>query len=161
MCSSFSKNFALYNERVGTLVVMTQSPASARAVLSQVKQSIRTTYSNPPAHGAAIVRTILSEPELRAGWQNEVDAMRHRIQEMRQMFVQQLDERNIHLAVNGNGFLMNQFGMFSFSGLDRDAILRLRESHSVYIVDSGRINFAGITPANVQYLCDSIAKVIS
>jgi aspartate aminotransferase/aromatic-amino-acid transaminase len=160
ICSSFSKNFALYNERVGALTVVAADGETASAILSQIKMSVRACYSNPPAHGAAIVATILEDEDLRQQWEGELDAMRHRIHDMRQLFVSGLDRRGVKLGPDGNEFLLGQQGMFSFSGLDPEQVERLRQEHSIYIVGSGRVNFAGMTPGNMDRLCDAIAEVV-
>jgi aspartate/tyrosine/aromatic aminotransferase len=159
VCSSFSKNFALYNERVGALTVVTDSKAAAAKVLSQIKLCVRSSYSNPPAHGAAIVVSILDDAELRAVWQDELATMRQRIYDMRRLFVDSLDQREVRLSQGGNQFFLRQWGMFSISGLDKQQVRELREKHSVYIVGSGRVNFAGMTPSNMDYLCDAIAAL--
>lgn len=160
VCSSFSKNFALYNERVGALSVVCANPETTAAILSQIKKSIRVCYSNPPAHGAAIVATILEDPELRQRWESELAGMRRRINEMRRRFVAGLDRRGVKLGPEGNDFLLDQRGMFSFSGLDAHQVERLRREHSIYIVGSGRVNFAGMTPGNLDRLCDAVAEVV-
>lgn len=159
VCTSFSKNFALYNERVGALTVVTPTPDTAAAVLSQLKSTARVNYSNPPAHGAAIVSNIMSSREMTDQWLDELESMRRRIIGMRQLFVAGLDERGVKLAADGNDFLLDQHGMFSFSGLQPSQIERLRDEHSIYIVGSGRVNFASMTTASMKYLCDAIAQV--
>jgi len=159
ICSSFSKNFGLYNERVGALTVISASAASASAVRSQMKSLIRASYSNPPAHGSAIVTTVLADAELRASWQQELAGMRGRIQAMRRLFARELESRGVELSAAGNDFIVEQTGMFSFSGLSRKQVLRLRDEHAIYIVDSGRLNVAGMTQGNMARLCDAIAAV--
>lgn len=160
VCSSFSKNFGLYNERVGALTMVAQDATAAERVLSQVKVSIRSNYSNPPAHGGAIVTTILSDASLRQQWLGELAAMRERIHQMRSLFARELDQRGIKLSAAGNGFIAQQRGMFSFSGLGKEQVARLRDEHAIYIVGSGRVNVAGMTPQNIPLLCDAIAKVL-
>ena len=160
ICSSFSKNFALYNERVGALTIVSATAETTAAILSQIKMSVRVCYSNPPAHGAAIVATILEDDDLRQRWEGELDAMRHRIHDMRRLFVASLDKRGVELGPEGNEHLLGQRGMFSFSGLDPEQVERLRQEHSIYIVGSGRVNFAGMTPGNMDRLCDAIAEVV-
>lgn len=159
VCSSFSKNFALYNERVGALTILTSTADAVPAVTSQVKLCIRSTYSNPPAHGGAIVTTILSDDTLRSAWMEELAGMRGRIQEMRRAFVSGLDERGVQLSSGGNEFLLHQNGMFSFSGLTEQQVERLREEHAMYVVGSGRVNFAAMTPESMPRICDAIATV--
>ena len=159
VCSSFSKNFGLYNERVGALSVVAASAGEALAVQSQVKSLVRANYSNPPAHGSAIVTTILGDAELRALWQRELAEMRERIHAMRRLFARELERRGVRLSPAGNDFIAAQEGMFSFSGLDREQVARLRDEHAIYIVGSGRLNVAGMTESNMPRLCDAIAAV--
>ena len=157
IASSYSKNFGLYNERVGALTLVAASEEAANAALSQIKSIIRANYSNPPAHGAKIVTTILRSPELRADWEIEVAEMRRRIHEMRRRFVQQLAALGVERDFS---FIERQYGMFSFTGLTKDQVLTLRSRHAIYIVDSGRINVAGMTEANLPALCEAIAGVL-
>lgn len=159
ICSSFSKNLGLYAERVGTMTAVTPSAERAEVVLSQVKKAVRANYSNPPMHGSAIVVEVLGDEGLRRRWLEELDGMRSRIQSMRQLLASGLDRRGVRLAPEGNGFIVEQNGMFSYSGLERDQVLRLRQEHAVYMVDSGRLNVAGINEGNVDRLCDAIAAV--
>ena len=157
VCSSFSKNFGLYNERVGALTAVAATPQAAQAVMSQIKAVIRSNYSNPPAHGGQIVITILEDPALRKQWEAEVAHMRDRINTMRTLFVKTLAAK----GVKGDySFIEQQKGMFSFSGLTKQQVQALRDNHSIYIVGSGRINVAGITEANVDTLCAAIATVV-
>ncbi len=160
ICTSFSKNFALYNERVGALTVMAPTAEAAAAVLSQVKHAARVSFSNPPAHGAAIITAILESPELSERWQEELEAMRLRIVEMRRLFAEGLDRRGVALAADGNEFLNRQHGMFSFLGLSPQQVERLREEFSIYLVGSSRVNFASMTSASMDDLCDAVAKVV-
>jgi aspartate/tyrosine/aromatic aminotransferase len=157
ICSSFSKNFGLYNERTGALTVVAATPAAAHAVQSHVKVVIRRNYSNPPSHGGSIVLAILDDPELRSQWEGEVTAMRDRINGMRKLFVDTLQAQGVQRDFS---YLIQQRGMFSFSGLNPDQVQRLREQHSVYIVGSGRINVAGMTAQNMPRLCEAIRSVL-
>jgi aspartate aminotransferase len=157
IASSFSKNFGLYSERVGALTVVCGTDAAAEAVMSQLKVCIRTNYSNPPAHGAEIVTTILGDPQLRRMWDDEVRDIRERINGMRSLFVRTLAEVGIQRDFS---FIARQRGMFSFSGLTPEQVRRLRDEHAIYIVGSGRINVAGMTPDNVRPLCAAIADVL-
>jgi aspartate/tyrosine/aromatic aminotransferase len=157
VCSSFSKNFGLYNERVGALTLVGASAPEVERALSQLKRVIRANYSNPPAHGANIVTTILNHPALRAEWETEVAAMRQRIAGMRRSFVETLRAKGVKQDFS---FLIRQKGMFSFSGLSKDHVQQLRDRHSIYVVGSGRINVAGMTPANMDALCEAIAGVL-
>ncbi|WP_417697621.1 amino acid aminotransferase [Psychromonas sp.] len=157
IANSFSKNFGLYNERVGGITLVAEDSDIADAAFSQIKAGIRSNYSNPPSHGAAIVTTILNDAVLYEQWVQEVADMRNRIQEMRDLFVATLKEK----GVEGDfSFISRQLGMFSFSGLTVDQVNRLKEEYAVYIVGSGRISVAGMTKNNMQPLCDALAKVI-
>jgi aspartate/tyrosine/aromatic aminotransferase len=157
VCSSFSKNFGLYNERTGALTVVAEDKAAAQAVLSQIKICIRTNYSNPPAHGGAIVSTILGDAELRARWEVELAEMRSRIRIMREHFAKTLEAKG---ATADFSFITRQRGMFSFSGLSRDQVERLKSDHAVYIVGSGRIIVAGMTETNMGPRTDAILAVL-
>jgi len=157
VANSFSKNFGLYNERVGGITLVAEDSAIAAAAFSQIKAGIRANYSNPPAHGAAVVTTILNDAELYKQWDQEVADMRERIQEMRDLFVATLKEKGIS---GDYSFISRQNGMFSFSGLSVDQVSRLKEEFAIYIVGSGRISVAGMTKENMQPLCDALAKVI-
>ncbi len=161
ICSSYSKNIGLYNERVGALTVVAADAERAQAVLSQIKRTVRANYSNPPAHGAAIVTAILGDAELRQTWLDELTGMRRRIRRMRECFAAGLDERGVELHPAGNNFIVRQRGMFSFTGLTPEEVEALQRQHAIYAVGSGRINVAGITEANVDRLCDAIAAVRS
>jgi aspartate/tyrosine/aromatic aminotransferase len=161
ICNSFSKNFSLYNERVGALTVLTTSGEAARAVLSQIRISIRVSYSNPPAHGASIVSTILGDSDLRELWQQELSEMRTRILEMRSLFVEGLDARGLELDQSTNQVYLEHHGMFSFTGLEPQQINELREKHGIYMLASSRINFAGLTSETVSPVCDAIASVVN
>jgi aspartate/tyrosine/aromatic aminotransferase len=157
ICSSFSKNFGLYNERTGALTVKGKRAEEVAAVFSQLKTCARTNYSNPPAHGGAIVTTILSDAELKQRWIAEVAAMRDRINGMRTLFVETLKARG---ANRDFSFIVDQKGMFSFSGLTKEHVERLRDEFAIYIVGSGRINVAGMTQDNMGPLCDAIVRVL-
>lgn len=157
ICSSFSKNFGLYNERVGALTVVAGNEQGAQIALSQLKACIRANYSNPPAHGAAIITTILNDSDLRAEWESEVTAMRDRINGMRALFVDTLKAKGVQRDFS---FLKQQRGMFSFSGLTKEQVETLRQKYAIYILASGRINVAGMTQSNMQPLCDAIADVL-
>jgi len=157
ICSSFSKNFGLYCERIGALTIVAENAAAAEAALSHAKLSVRTNYSNPPKHGGAVVATVLRDQELAALWKQEVDTMRQRIHDMRGAFARGMKERT---DVRDFSFIEQQRGMFSYSGLTKEQVDRLREEHSIYAVGSGRINVAGMTPGNMDRLCDAIAAVL-
>ncbi len=157
VCTSFSKNFGLYNERVGALTLVAESADTAQVVLSQMKACIRSNYSNPPAHGASIVTSVLNDVALKKRWEEEVGGMRDRIHSMRGLFVETLKAKGVERDFT---FLTKQNGMFSFSGLTPEQVDRLRDEFAVYIVRSGRINVAGMTPATMDSLCESIAAVL-
>jgi aspartate/tyrosine/aromatic aminotransferase len=157
IASSFSKNFGLYNERVGALSLVSATPGAAQASLSHIKTCIRANYSNPPAHGAMIVTTVLGSPELSAQWAAELDGMRARIHEMRHCFVAGLVAAGVPRDFS---FIERQHGMFSFTGLSKEQVRRLRDEYSIYIIDSGRVNVAGMTESNVPRLCEAIAQVL-
>jgi aspartate/tyrosine/aromatic aminotransferase len=157
VCSSFSKNFGLYRERCGAFTLVAGDADAAEKAFSQVEKAIRTNYSNPPAHGGLIITTILSDPALRAQWEQEVAGMRARINGMRKLFVDTLKAKGVDRDFS---FITRQKGMFSFSGLTKDQVNALREKYALYIVGSGRINVAGMTEANMDSLCTAIAEVL-
>jgi aspartate/tyrosine/aromatic aminotransferase len=157
ICTSFSKNMSLYNERVGSFTVVADTPDAAAAALSHVKVSIRTNYSNPPAHGGSIVTTILGDADLTAQWHEELAQMRNRINGMRQAFADRMAATGVDRDFS---YITAQRGMFSYSGLTKDQVARLKNDHAIYIVGSGRINVAGMTESNLDRLCDAIASVL-
>lgn len=158
VASSFSKNFGLYRERTGAFNAVFSSKERAAAVFSHAKLAVRRNYSNPPAHGGLIVEEILNDGALTAQWRAELDAMCTRIKSMRKLLVDKLAEK----GVEGDfSFIKEQRGMFSFSGLTDAQVQFLREKKSIYIVKGGRINVAGITPANIEYLVDGIADTMA
>lgn len=157
VASSFSKNFGLYNERVGALTLVAADEKAATTALSHLKQAIRANYSNPPAHGALIVSTVLNDPDLRTLWEAEVTEMRERINTMRHLFVETLNEKGVDRDFS---FIARQRGMFSFSGLNNAQVQALRDRHGIYVVGGGRINVAGMTTGNMDYLCNAIADVL-
>lgn len=158
IASSYSKNFGLYNERVGAFTLVAADEETAAKAFSQVKTIIRTLYSNPAAHGANAVAIVLKDEGLKAQWVAELDEMRDRIKAMRQQFVSLLKEKG---AQQDFDFIIEQNGMFSFSGLTPEQVDRLKDEFAIYAVRSGRINVAGITADNIDYLCESIVKVLS
>jgi aspartate/tyrosine/aromatic aminotransferase len=155
VASSFSKNMGLYGERVGALLLVAESARDAAAGLSQIKRLVRVLYSNPPKHGAALARMVLEDDELRRLWVGEVEAMRLRIQRVRQELVDGLAARNTGVDFS---FIVRQNGMFSFSGLGDAQVEFLREQKAIYMVKGGRINVAGLMPETLGYVCDSIAE---
>jgi aspartate/tyrosine/aromatic aminotransferase len=158
ICSSFSKNFGLYNERVGAITLKGGSKETIDKAFSNLKTTIRQLYSNPPSHGGAIVVTIMNNATLRAEWENEVAQIRERIAEMRTLFVDTLKAKGVQQDFS---FLTHQYGMFSFSGLNPEQVKTLREKNSIYIVGSGRINVAGMTKNNMEPLCTAVAEVLA
>ncbi len=157
VASSFSKNFGIYNERTGAFTVVAKTADIANTVFSQLKSIIRVIYSNPPAHGGAVVTTILTDEELRAEWEAEVEAMRNRILAMRKLFVETLQQKGVAIDFN---FIERQNGMFSFSGLSTEQVIKMREDSAVYAVNSGRFNVAAMTEGNMDALCEAIANVV-
>lgn len=155
--TSFSKSFSLYGERVGALSVVTQDKEEAARVLSQLKVTIRTNYSNPPTHGAAVVAYVLGNDELRALWEKELGEMRVRIKAMRQKLVDGLKAAGVTQDVS---YITTQIGMFSYSGLSKEQMVRLRSEFGVYGTDSGRICVAALNEHNVTHVATSIAKVM-
>ena len=155
--NSFSKSFSLYGERVGALSVVAETSEEGARVLSQIKRLVRANYSNPPTHGGHVVATVLATPELRALWEQELGQMRERIKAMRKLLVEK-----IHARVPGTdfSFVTRQRGMFSYSGLTRAQVVRMREEFAVYAIESGRICVAALNTRNVDYSADAIAKVI-
>ncbi|HOW97933.1 MAG TPA: amino acid aminotransferase [Kiritimatiellia bacterium] len=157
VAASFSKNFGLYNERTGALALVAPDAAEAAAWLSHVQVLVRVLYSNPPAHGAAIAARILGDPLARADWEREVDAMRGRMVSIRDALVNGLRARGAPVDFS---FIHAQRGMFSFSGLSDAQVAFLREKKAIYMVGGGRINVAGITTRNLDYLCDSVVEAL-
>ena len=155
--TSFSKSFSLYGERVGALSVVGNSKEETDRVLSQLKIAIRTNYSNPPTHGGAIVAAVLGNPELRAMWESELGEMRVRIKDMRQTLVNGLKAAGVNKDMS---FITTQIGMFSYSGLSKDQMVRLRSEFGVYGTDTGRMCVAALNSKNIDHVCQSIAKVI-
>ena len=158
VASSFSKNFGLYNERTGALTIVSPTKAEAAVAMSHLKTTIRVIYSNPPAHGGLVVATILSTPALRAQWLEELSAMRNRIKAMRVALVEGLADRKVKGDFSS---IISQRGMFSFSGLSDEVVQWLRTNKAIYVVAGGRINLAGLTQANIGYVCDAIAEAMN
>lgn len=155
VASSSSKNFALYNERVGSLAIIGADHAAASTIASHARMAVRTMWSNPPAHGGAIVSTILGDATLRAQWEGEVTAMRYRIKESRAAFAAALT------AAGAGDFshLMTHHGMFSLLGLTDEQLRRLRDEHAVYLVARGRINMAGLSSTKIPIVAKAVAAV--
>lgn len=157
IASSFSKSFSLYGERIGALSIVTSSKDEAARVLSQVKRVVRTNYSNPPMHGCQVVTKVLTTPELRSLWEQELGQMRDRIKQMRKALVDKVQAKKPGYDI---AFVLKQRGMFSYSGLSKDIVERLRKEHSIYAVDSGRICVAALNSKNVQRVAEAIAALV-
>ena len=157
VASSFSKSFSLYGERVGALSAVTASKDESSRVLSQIKRTIRTNYSNPPTHGGAVVAAVLSSPELRQVWETELAGMRSRIRTMRQSFVEKLKAKGV---AQDFSFIIQQRGMFSYTGLSADQVARMQNEFGVYAVSTGRICVAAMNTRNLDYVVDAVAAVL-
>lgn len=155
--SSFSKSFSLYGERVGALSIVTADREETARVTSQVKRVIRTSYSNPPTHGASIVAAVLATPALRTLWEQELAGMRERIRSMRMELVRKLRENGV---TQDFSFVARQRGMFSYSGLNPAQVERLRSEFAIYAVGSGRICLAALNSRNIDYVAKAMAAVI-
>lgn len=157
VASSFSKNFGLYRDRTGALTAVAAEKTGTETASSHLKAVARVTYSNPPAHGGLIVRTILEDEALTGLWKEELNGMRDRIAQSRAALADGLTARNVPMDCS---FMTRQKGMFSFSGLNADQVAFLRKEKAIYIVGSGRINVAGLTPGNMDYVCDAVAEAM-
>ena len=157
VATSFSKSFSLYGERVGALSVVCASQDEAARVLSQLKIAIRTNYSNPPTHGAQVVAMVLDNPMLRAQWEEELAGMRQRIQQMRTLLAAKLVAAGVKQDFS---FITRQRGMFSYSGLNKAQMVRLRDEFGIYGVDSGRICVAALNTGNIDRVVDAMARVV-
>ncbi len=157
IANSFSKNVGLYRERTGALTIVAATPIDAETAMSHMKAVARVLYSNPPAHGGMIVTTILQDDVLRPQWKKELKSMRDRIAQMRMALTEKLIKRDVPMD---SSFITQQNGMFSFSGLNREQVNFLREEKAIYIVGSGRINVAGLTSENLDFVCDAIAETL-
>jgi aromatic-amino-acid transaminase len=155
--SSFSKSFSLYGERVGALSIVTASKEESGRVLSQVKRVIRTNYSNPPTHGGAIVAAVLSSPELRQMWEDELAGMRERIRSMRTSLVDKLAARGV---AQDFSFVAKQRGMFSYTGLSAAQVERMKTEYGIFAVSTGRICLAALNSKNIDYVADAMAAVL-
>jgi len=157
IASSFSKSFSLYGERVGALSVVAASKDEAARVLSQLKRVVRTNYSSPPTHGCQVVAKVLTTPELRALWEQELGQMRERIKLMRRALVDKVQSKKPGYDLS---FVLRQRGMFSYSGLSKDIVEKLRTAHSIYAVDSGRICVAALNNKNIERVAEAIAALV-
>lgn len=158
VANSFSKNFGLYRERAGTISIMVENPNQVDVIRGQLLNIARTMYSMAPSHGAAIVETILSVPELTQQWHLELDAMRDRVVEMRHLLVREIAAVGCKQDFS---FIQSQQGMFSFVGLDKNQVETLKASYSIYMVDSSRINICGLNNQNVGYVARAISEVVA
>ncbi|MFA5257671.1 MAG: amino acid aminotransferase [Opitutales bacterium] len=157
ICSSCSKNFSLYADRVGSVTFVTAEEQAAQRLSTQVKRVIRANYSSPAQHGFSIVSAIMADQTLRAMWVEEVKDMRERINSLRCLFADTLAAKGVKQDF---GFIKRQRGMFSFSGLNKDQVQTLRDKHSIYIVASGRVSVAGMNEKTMDSLCEAIASVL-
>jgi len=155
--SSFSKSFSLYGERVGALTIVAESKDEATRVMSQLKRVIRSNYSTPPTHGGSIIAAVLTDPRLRALWEQELAEMRDRIKQMRVRFVDGLRARGVNRDFS---FVLRQRGMFSYSGLSAAQVERLKNEFGIYAVSTGRICVAALNSGNIDYVLDAIAAVL-
>jgi aromatic-amino-acid transaminase len=157
LSSSFSKSLSLYGERVGAFSLVTGSPDEAARSLSHLKRIVRTAYSNPPTHGGDIVARVLTDPALRKRWEQELGGMRERIKVMRKALAEGVAQR-----VPGAdwSFVLRQSGLFSYTGLTKAQVERLRSEASIYTIETGRVCVAALNAKNIGYVCDAIAKVI-
>ena len=156
IAASCSKNMGLYRERTGATIFVSANPASALALRSQAQVAARRIYSMPPAHGALLAARVLADDELNANWQDELQAMCWRINGLRTSLVSKLEQ----CTDRDFSFIEREKGMFSFLGLSREQAIALREEHSVYMLDSSRINVAGVNGANIDYLAEAVGKVL-
>ncbi len=157
IASSFSKNFGLYNERTGALTIVSPTVEENRVAMSHLKKTVRVIYSNPPAHGGLTVATILTDDVLKKQWHDEIAGMRNRIKSMRVSLVEGLQKRKVPMDFSS---ITQQRGMFSFSGLSDDIVSWMKKEKGVYVVGGGRINVAGLTTGNIDYVCDAIAEAV-
>merc|ERR1712137_854111 len=157
VCQSFAKNFGLYGERIGYVHVKCNSADRAEAVLSQMKIIIRQAYSSPPQHGAVIVYTILNNPELKKQWLDELKFMSNRIDTMRTALRSAIEAKGTPGTWN---HITDQIGMFAFTGLNKEQVVRMVEECHIYMTADGRISMAGLNPGNVEYVAECIDKVV-
>jgi aromatic-amino-acid transaminase len=157
LSTSFSKSLSLYGERVGAFSLVTASPEEATRVLSQLKRIVRTNYSNPPTHGSQLAAGVLASPELRALWDQELGAMRERIKHMRRELVARIEQRAPGVDLSS---ILTQRGLFSYTGLSKEQVERLRKEYSIYAIETGRICVAALNSGNIDYVAQAIAKVI-
>jgi aspartate aminotransferase len=155
--TSCSKNLGLYRERVGSVSIVAKTKEARDLVLANLANVARSIYSMPPDHGAAIAERVLHSPELRSLWEKELAEMRSRLNGLRQLFVKKLEARNV---ARDFSFIAGERGLFSFLGITKEQVVKLREQFHVYMVESSRMNFAGLNKSNADYVADSIALVL-
>ena len=155
VASSCSKNFGLYRERIGAASILAATPAEADAAHSQLLSIARGMYSMPPSHGAEIVGMILNDTELLARWEQEIEQMRLRLNTLRESFAQKMQAKGTDF-----GFIAEQRGLFSFLGISKEQIAALRDEFSIYMVDSSRVNIAGVSHRNIDYVTDALISVL-
>ncbi|HET7130776.1 MAG TPA: aminotransferase class I/II-fold pyridoxal phosphate-dependent enzyme, partial [Gammaproteobacteria bacterium] len=155
--TSCSKNLGLYRERVGAASFVSATPEQSKLALANAMNVARGLYSMPPDHGAAIAGKVFSDKELSALWVKELEEMRGRLNGLRKLLVQKLAERDTPMDFS---FIAKERGLFSFLGITREQVVRLREEFHVYMIESSRVNIAGVNHANVDYIADSIAAVL-
>jgi aspartate aminotransferase len=158
VAASCSKNFGVYRDRVGLVGLLAANPGSATAAVTHMQSIVRGIYSMPPDHGAALVAEVLNDPQLRTLWEAEVAEMRGRINDLRATFSAAMRAR---LGTNRFDFVQRQKGMFSFLGLSEVEVIRLRAEYSIYMLNSSRASISGFNSANLDYVCDAIAHVVS
>lgn len=159
VCNSYSKNFGLYNERVGACTIVADNDHAAECTLSQLRATIRANYSSPPAHGASVVSIILKNPALRSMWENELKNMRLYIKKMRELFLNTLQSFDVK-SKHDFRFIKNQRGMFAFMGLNATQVMQLRKESGIYLVGSGRLNLAGLSSSNITNVCEAIYNLL-
>ncbi|ASK78645.1 hypothetical protein CF386_06325 [Paraphotobacterium marinum] len=157
LANSFSKNFGLYNERIGALHIISHNKDMSETILTNIQPIVRSNYSNPPFHGAGIVTEILSDNVLKNLWMNELNSMRKRIHNMRSLLSEHLSRKQSKVDFD---YIINQKGMFSIIDLDGKQVTRLKDEFGVYLLKSGRINIAGLNDSNIRYVADSINSVL-
>lgn len=158
VCQSFAKNFGLYCERAGNLTIVQQSGATKDAIHSQLTLIVRGLYSNPPAYGARIVSKVLNTPELRQEWMESIKSMSSRIREMRRL----LRDKLVALGTPGNwDHIVNQIGMFSYTGLNESQVALLIKEYHIYLLKTGRINMCGLNTGNIEYVANAIHAVVT
>jgi len=155
---SFSKNFGLYNERVGNLTIITKTAAVMSPIRSQITLLVRANYSNPPNHGGRIVGTVLNDPELYAQWKGHIKTMADRVILMRNGLRQRLEKLQTPGTWN---HITDQIGMFSFTGLGPIAVEKMIHDHHIYLLKGGRINMCGLTTGNIDYVANCIHQVVT